>query len=211
MRSTITLLLVISGIASAATWEPFVAKLRRVTRVEHPAGDRVSESEELYMRSADGSLRHEVWRTKNGERSSTPSAVDLTDGATSRWYRLFESELRAEWMTSAANDVTRYYQEPEGFRSGREIHQGIPCATTRIFMDGVQSGQGCRALGYGIPIRSSARFKTPDGKGTVTMETVLVEFLRNTEPPADKMRVPPLYRVVENGDAPNCPNCASGR
>ncbi|MBI3680799.1 MAG: hypothetical protein HY235_10420 [Acidobacteria bacterium] len=208
LASAVTLLF--SPSALGASWEPFTAKIRRETRTVDSSGRTVTKvSFHTYMRATNGSLRHEVWGAAEG--SVLPESVSLSDVETRRTYHLDVRRKIASYASGFQDPEEQYTSSLGGASKANQEFLGVPCSMiTSVFHENgkvVSRGKSCRAIGYGIVIQERATVPTGNGK-VMYWETDLVEFQRNSEPPAELMRVPSGYQVVET-TRPNfpCTNC----
>jgi hypothetical protein len=195
-------------LAAQPTYEPFVIRILRTDRVIEPSGGVSAQNETIhvYMRSRNGSLRHESRSLKDGVEMP-PSRIELHDMSTRRSYRLLPDLKKAEWLKDAFADPTSLYNG-EGVGSIQTV-SGIPCRVLKTYFieSGVKKSEGraCRALDFGIVIDEFAEFPHPDQKRMIRWEARLLSVERGVDPPAALMSVGNDYIVAEvAGDCRTC-------
>ena len=204
--------------AQGASWEPFVAKVRRTMRIVDQSGTIVREtvSEHTIMRSVVGSLRREVRAIKDGQVVAAPEFVELSDTISQKTYTLNANSKVAVMSPKFSDPESQYVASTKPALTPVQSYLGIPCASmTSVFQENgavVSKGKSCRAVGYGIVIFERSTIPSPNTKSTMYWETDLIEFQKSVEPPAELMQVPPGYKVVMGTlPAVPCKNCGTSQ
>lgn len=184
---------------TAASWEPFIAKVRQTHRTTVGSSVALKTFEHTYMRASNGNLRHEVRDLQGG--SAAAITVSISDVLDRRTYQINVAHKTALFAPGFQDPQDMYTESSR--TAGRTVQNygGIPCIVlTSVFReDGkvVSQGTSCRGVGLGIAIHERATIPDKKTGGVLSWEFDLIDFQKNVEPLPALMTVPPDYKKIE--------------